>query len=337
MPRIIHRVFVSSTYEDLREERAEVQKALLMLDFFPVGMELFPSADDETWEFIKRQIAESDYYIVIVAGKYGSPSTDGTSFTEKEYDYAREIGKPVIAFLHKDLGNLPARLCESDPKRQAKLESFRQKIRPYPVRFFENADELAKEVLASIVKLRDSHPRPGFVRADESADLKKYTELLEENSRLKADLAKSRSPSLFEGADQTFSLSAVFKTEGSSDVAISSHEVTRGEAFLIVADELLSGSVDDAALENAFIVGLALERSHVHPEVHGVKEILRALFAFGLITFELTHNERSHPVWTQDEVRLDKTSVPVRHWKLTEFGQAQYGVFTARHGTPRQL
>ena len=93
MPRIIHRVFVSSTYEDLREERAEVQKALLKLDCFPVGMELFPSADDETWEFIKRQIEESDYYVAIVAGRYGSLASDGLSYTQKEWEYAREIGK----------------------------------------------------------------------------------------------------------------------------------------------------------------------------------------------------------------------------------------------------
>lgn len=54
MVDVIYSVFVSSTYEDLREERAEVQKALLKLNCFPIGMELFGSADEETWEFIKR-------------------------------------------------------------------------------------------------------------------------------------------------------------------------------------------------------------------------------------------------------------------------------------------
>jgi hypothetical protein len=45
---IIYSVFVSSTYEDLREERAEVQKALLKLHCLPIGMELFGAADEET-------------------------------------------------------------------------------------------------------------------------------------------------------------------------------------------------------------------------------------------------------------------------------------------------
>jgi Domain of unknown function (DUF4062) len=104
---IIYTVFVSSTYEDLREERAEVQKALLKLGCMPIGMELFGSADEDTWEFIKRQIAESDYYVVVLADRYGSLAPDGVSYTEKEYDYAREIQKPILAFVHGNRGGIP--------------------------------------------------------------------------------------------------------------------------------------------------------------------------------------------------------------------------------------
>ena len=77
----IYKVFVSSTFADLREERAEVQKALLKLNCLPVGMELFPAADDDTWEFIKQQIDDSDYYVVLVGGRYGSLAADGVSFS----------------------------------------------------------------------------------------------------------------------------------------------------------------------------------------------------------------------------------------------------------------
>src|SRR6516164_8508911 len=50
-------------------------------------------SDDETWEFIKRQIDQADYYIVVIAGRYGSVGPDGVGYTEMEYDYARSIGK----------------------------------------------------------------------------------------------------------------------------------------------------------------------------------------------------------------------------------------------------
>ncbi len=63
-------------------------QALLELDCFPAGMELFPSSDDDQWTLIKRESDHSDYYLVIVTGKYSSLSIEGFSYTEREYDYA---------------------------------------------------------------------------------------------------------------------------------------------------------------------------------------------------------------------------------------------------------
>jgi hypothetical protein len=42
-----YQVFVSSTYEDLKQERAEVMQALLELECMPAGMELFPASSEE--------------------------------------------------------------------------------------------------------------------------------------------------------------------------------------------------------------------------------------------------------------------------------------------------
>ena len=49
-----YQVFVSSTYEDLQEERQQVMQALLELDCIPSGMELFPAANDDQWTLIKK-------------------------------------------------------------------------------------------------------------------------------------------------------------------------------------------------------------------------------------------------------------------------------------------
>ena len=72
-----YQVFVSSTYEDLIEERLEVMKALLELDCIPCGMEYFPAANEDQWTFIKKLIDVCDYYVVIIGGKYGSEDTGG--------------------------------------------------------------------------------------------------------------------------------------------------------------------------------------------------------------------------------------------------------------------
>lgn len=71
-------VFVSSTYEDLQEERQEVMHALLELDRMPSGMELFPAANKDQWTVIKEVIDDSDYYLVVVGGRYGSLGLDGS-------------------------------------------------------------------------------------------------------------------------------------------------------------------------------------------------------------------------------------------------------------------
>jgi hypothetical protein len=133
----------------------------------PIGMELFGSADEETWDFIKRQIEESDYYVVIVADKYGSTAADGLSYTEKEYDYARQIKKPVLAFVHAHRGSIPRDKTETDAEKRQKLDAFIQKVRQSPVSFFNNPHDLATQVTVSFVNLRDRHPAVGFVRADQ--------------------------------------------------------------------------------------------------------------------------------------------------------------------------
>jgi Domain of unknown function (DUF4062) len=94
-----YQVFVSSTFLDLAEERKQVIQALLELDCIPYGMELFQASDDDQWTLIKRVIDDCDYYLVIIAGRYGSMK-GGVSYTEMEYDYAISQNKPVIAFLH---------------------------------------------------------------------------------------------------------------------------------------------------------------------------------------------------------------------------------------------
>ncbi len=46
-----YQVFVSSTFRDLQEERQKVLQAILEVQAFPAGMELFPAADAEQFEF----------------------------------------------------------------------------------------------------------------------------------------------------------------------------------------------------------------------------------------------------------------------------------------------
>lgn len=66
-----YQIFISSTFDDLKEERQKVRDAILSMYHFPIGMEMFSAADEEQWNTIKETIDSSDYYVVIIAHRYG--------------------------------------------------------------------------------------------------------------------------------------------------------------------------------------------------------------------------------------------------------------------------
>ncbi len=98
-----YQIFISSTYEDLKEERKKVQDTILSMYQFPIGMEMFSAADEEQWEIIRETIDSSDYYVLIVGHRYGSVIEEGEyagiSYTQKEFRYALEQKIPILAFL----------------------------------------------------------------------------------------------------------------------------------------------------------------------------------------------------------------------------------------------
>lgn len=79
-------IFVSSTYTDLREERQAAVEGILSAGHIPAGMELFSAGDETQLETIRRWISESDIYMLILGGRYGSiePKTK-KSYTQLEY------------------------------------------------------------------------------------------------------------------------------------------------------------------------------------------------------------------------------------------------------------
>jgi hypothetical protein len=173
-----YQVFVSSTYEDLREERQEVMRALLELDCIPGGMELFPAADDDQWTLIKRVIDESDYYVVICAGRYGSISPSGISYTEMEYRYAVDTGKPVLGFLHKEPTQLSVARCESTDEGRAKLAEFRKLVGLRMCKLWNSPSELGSVVSRSLVQQIKARPGIGWIRANEATESLAAPEIL---------------------------------------------------------------------------------------------------------------------------------------------------------------
>jgi hypothetical protein len=180
-----YQVFVSSTFRDLQEERSYVIQALLELDCIPSGMELFPAADEDQWSYIQQIIDDCDYYVVVLAGKYGSISPlTGKSYTQMEYEYAVAKGKPVIAFLHGDLNTLPMERCEPDKDKREMLEQFRAQTQTKLCKHWLNSDQLGGLVSRSMVQLMKRSPAVGWVRADRVTDESALQEIVRLRHRI---------------------------------------------------------------------------------------------------------------------------------------------------------
>ncbi len=178
-----YQVFVSSTYEDLKNERLEVMTALLELDCIPCGMEYFPAANEDQWTFIKNLIDTCDYYVVIIGGCYGSMDSEGKSYTQKEYEYALSNRIPTIGFIHHDRESLPPEKKDTVKEKLQKLEEFIELVKSKLCKRWSSAPELGAFVSRSLTQLMKSYPRTGWVRADKIGS----EEILEEVNKLRKE------------------------------------------------------------------------------------------------------------------------------------------------------
>jgi hypothetical protein len=186
-----YQVFISSTYDDLKKEREQVIKAVLEMGHIPVGMEMFSAADEEQWKIITRQIDEVDYYAVIIAHRYGSVTSEGVSYTEKEYDYAASIGVPILGFILDSQSSWPADMIEADQMKKVALESFKQKVRGRLVNFWTARDDLYAKFSISFMKSISTNPRTGWIKSNEAVGpelIKELSRLSSENAQLRKDI-----------------------------------------------------------------------------------------------------------------------------------------------------
>ena len=181
-------VFISSTYSDLKEDRQAAVGAILKAGHLPAGMELFTAGDESQMETIKRWIDESDVYMLILGGRYGSvEKTTALSYTELEYDYAVANEKPFFAVvinekaLDKRVKEHGADVLELEHPQELKL--FREKVLSKMSSFFEDAKDIKLAVHETMSDFESRHELKGWVRGDEVPDTKP---LFEEISILRA-------------------------------------------------------------------------------------------------------------------------------------------------------
>lgn len=185
--KIKYQIFISSTYEDLKEVREQIIKCILEMGHIPVGMEMFSAGNDEQWKIIQKQIDDCDYYVVIVAHRYGSLDKE-ISYTEKEYDYAISKNIPVLGFLIDETTKWSSSFIDSDEITKQKLIMFKEKIKTKMINYWKSTEDLYGKAAIALSKAFTSYERPGYIRSDEVANKDVYNEL----TRLSTENAKLR-------------------------------------------------------------------------------------------------------------------------------------------------
>ena len=312
-------VFVSSTYEDLKEERQEVVNALLQMDCFPVGMEYFNASDQSQWDVIKSLIDDCDYYVLIIAGRYGSVEPkSGKSYTQLEYEYARSIGVPTIAFLHKHPENLPSK----DVKKEHldELNSFKEEVKKHLVKYWNSPTNLSGQVVLSLNQLSKTHKRIGWMRADEKSSAEQNKELLrlrEENEKLieKIKLLEESAPEgtddLCQGDDELVLQIKAIVVDDSDDGYYDYEEFEYKMSWNDICKAILPHLVqfcwerDMSTPVEDFIEAKEPKYRHVHVNDISFQTIKVQLIALGLIT-------------EAPKVKTSKTLAAA--WTLTKYG-----------------
>ena len=156
---------------------------------------MFSAADEEQWSIIKRQIDQSDYYVLIMANRYGSVTEENISYTEKEYDYARAQGVPCLGFILDPTAPWSAAHTDTTQVQVDALNLFRTKVKQRPVSFWKNNDDLYGKCSIALMKAFTAYPREGWIRASQYSDSRLTNELARlsaENALLRSEIAANQ-------------------------------------------------------------------------------------------------------------------------------------------------
>lgn len=351
-----YQVFVSSTFLDLKEERSAVVSALLQLEAFPAGMELFPAVDDDAWTLISRVVDESDYYLLVIGGKYGSVDPESRlSYTEKEFDLAVARKKPVMAFLHGDVGAIPMSKSEPSPKAREALEAFREKVKATRhVKYWSSPEDLAGKVALSFASVRQMYPAVGWVRGDAQTSTESLVELNElrkqlEDAQRRLSAARSGPPSeakhLEQGEDPVDFVAAskarvrtAFAAYGQEYTGKTPIDASWDEVFAALGPELLDEAEQRAMrrLVDAWITqrfGPSFRRS-VRRQLEGEGETVEG---FSNTKLELGSDDFGTLIIQFRALGLLEKSTKKRsvsdrgaYWTLTEYGDTHLTTLRAR-------
>jgi hypothetical protein len=167
MPSNQIQAFVSSTFEDLKDHRARVIKALRRSGIFVDPMEDWTAASDEPKVFSQDRVKTCDFCVLLLAFRRGYvPNNETRSITELEYSAAIAQGIDVLVYLLDEKAVWPKHFndLDSDPK----LRAWRTNLEQTHGRELFGPDPSSIDISPAITRWVVKHTHPVV------ADLSEY-------------------------------------------------------------------------------------------------------------------------------------------------------------------
>ncbi|MDD2449970.1 MAG: DUF4062 domain-containing protein [Sulfurimonas sp.] len=223
-----YNIFISSTFTDLKDVRKNIHDSILKDGHYPIAMENFVASNNSQMDEIKKLIDNCDYYILILGCCYGTiDKSTNKSFTELEYEYAKKINKPILAFFLSD---------NQCVKEDNKLKKFKKIVK--------NNDKLCspsetKELISSTVNIAlhkqyQNNPQVGWLR--------NINKVIEKTIYLNDDKFNTN----IEILDDNFMLSGLIDVD---TYQVYEEEYSFKHIFKLLARELIEGSIYDKKIK----------------------------------------------------------------------------------------
>jgi formylglycine-generating enzyme required for sulfatase activity len=178
--RTMATIYLSSTYEDLKDHRRVVYEALRKAGHQVVAMEDYVATDQRPVEKCLKDVAKADMYVGLFAFRYGyiPPAQHGNprglSITELEYRQAETSRKPCLTFVVQDTTPWARVLddAHTGADRGERIKALRQELLTEKLASqFSSPHELSTLVLAAVTKYLDEHIPSKLVTNQEPSEV----------------------------------------------------------------------------------------------------------------------------------------------------------------------
>jgi len=276
------KIYLSSTYRDLREHRVAVDRALRRMGHDVIGMEQYVAEGAKPLERCLADVQIANLYMLIVGWRYGHVVTgQKLSVTELEFQKAQELHKPILAFLLDPEAPWPPRLMDtmsSDAAAGENVLRFRSEVgADYLAGMFTNPDDLASQAAAAVARQSLGQSMVERLLAEEAVGAKDM-ELFGEGTELNPDLNSKSSKAIVEMVKKVGNFAALIVDLGDGDdwwstrlflLASLLHDLTNVRQLVFKSRGRFGGMASPSALLDGMALlfpGLAGFRSRVTQE-----------------------------------------------------------------------